>query len=478
MKLQLTTFRARARQRGWALLAVMSLAACGLMVLAGVMNWADQNSERAARNNEYFTTSYAAEAATEKVLSSMCQQYENYGNSLVTANLTAYATNIPSTSDNSYWGSYQFSGGTTANQVIVTNTATGTQIILGAPYNGLSMMANTYEIIANAKNTTSEYGIVSTVGQQIYFGTIPLFQFAIFYQGDMEIAPGAAMTINGPVHGNANIYMDPQAGLTLSGSPTTAVGTNYEHKSPLDPSSRTFSWVDGTFENGVDPLNLPVGTNTASGSNNAQSVYAILQPPTSGETPNSAVGTNLLFNRADVIIIINPNNTISVTSGADINSQATVITNYGSWLSTNGSFYDQRDGLTVNPVVLNVSNLVTWSATNATLSSALSSVRGTGADNVESIYIDDQRSTSNSSISTNYVTGTSYTTNSETTATQPAAGTYVGSITNVLSPETSSTEPTNYSGSITNVYTAAAPFRHLSEQLCYCGHQCGDSLHE
>ncbi len=42
-------------------------------------------------------------------------------------------------------------------------------------------------------------------------------------------------------------------------------------------------------------------------------------------------------------------------------------------------------------------------------------------------------------------------------STAPAVGAYIGSITNILSPETSSTEPTNYSGSITNVYTAAGP---------------------
>jgi hypothetical protein len=449
VKLSIKLFRAHARRRGWALLVVMSLAGCALMVLAGVMNWADQNSARTARNNEYFATSYAAEAATEKALSSLSQNYENYGFSLVSQNLSTYATMIPTSSDNSYWANYQFSGGTTANQIIVTNTAVASQIVMGAPYTGLTMMANTYEIIANAKNTSSEFGIVSTVGQQLYLGTIPLFQFAVFYQGDMEIAPGANMTISGPVHGNANIYMDPQDTLTFSNI-TTAVGTNYQHQSPLDPSSRTFGTVGGTFENGVDPLNLPVGTNTASGSNNSQSVYAILEPPTSGEGPNTAIGTNLLYNRADMIIIISNNNTISVTSGADINSQATVISNYGVFLSTNGSFYDQRDSLTVNPVVINVSNLVTWSQTNTTISAALATARGAANDNVESIYIDDQRSTSNASVTTNYTSVTNYSTNAASSTTYPTN--YVGSVTNVLTGETNSTAPSgNYVGTITNI---------------------------
>jgi len=198
MKLTPTSFRTGNRQRGWALLVVMSVATAGLMVLAGVMNWANENATVTARNNEYFATSYAAEAATEKILASVTQQYRNYGFPLITANMSTYAATLPTASDGAYWSSYQFSGGGIANQVIVTNTATSQTIIMGAPFTGLTLVANTYEIIANAQNTTTQYKLVSTVGQQIYLGTIPLFQFAIFYQNNMEIAPGAPMTITGP----------------------------------------------------------------------------------------------------------------------------------------------------------------------------------------------------------------------------------------------------------------------------------------
>lgn len=459
MKLLIKSTGARARQRGWALLTVMSLATCGLMVLAGVMNWSNENAARTARNNEYFATSYAAEAATEKAYSLLAEQYQNYGFALVSQNMGVYQSTVPTTADGAYWGNYRFSGGATLNQVVVTNTATAQQIVLGGVNAGLTMMANTYEIIANAQNTSSEFSIVSTVGQQFYLGTIPLFQFAIFYQNDMEIAPGAAMTVSGPVHGNGSIYMDPQNGLTFSNT-VTAVGTNYMNQSPLDPSSRTFSWVKfNAYDlNGVSPLNLPVGTNTVSSNNNAgQNVYAILQTPAAGQTPNSATGTNLLYNKADMIIIISNNNNISVTSGAGINNRATTVTNWSLFLSTNGSFYDQRDSLTVNPMVLNVSNLVNWSATNNVLRPVLSSARGSGAADVQSIYIADLRSTSNSSVTTNSITGTNYSTNVATTAGYPANGTYVPPVTSTnTTPTTTSSKPANgtYLGGIsTNTTT-------------------------
>jgi hypothetical protein len=459
MKLTPASYRAGNRQRGWALLAVLSMAAVGLMVLAGVMSWASENATVAARNNEYFATSYAAEAATEKVLSSLSQDYQNYGFPLLSQNMSTYAATLPTASDGAYWTNYQFSGGKTANQIIVTNTATSVSIVMGAPYTGLNLVANTYEIIANAQNTTSEYKIVSTVGQQINLGTIPLFQFAIFYQGDMEIAPGAAMTISGPVHGNANVYLDPQDGLTFSNT-VSAVGSNVLHQSPLDPTTSrptpSAIYFDGSPAslNGVDPLNLPVGTNaTGVGTNDSQNIYAILQPPTNGQGPTSSTGTNLLYNKADMIIIISNNNTISVTSGANVNSQATVISNnqWSGWLSTNGTFYDQRDSLTVDPVVLNVSNLVSWSATNTVLRPVLSSLRGSAAADVESIYVDDQRNTTSNVVTTNTAYGTNYSTNATTTSSYPAANTYSPPVTTNTTLTTNSSKPGSgtYIGSLT-----------------------------
>jgi hypothetical protein len=402
MKLTPASFRAGHRRGGWALLVVMSLATVSLMVLAGVMSWANENATVAARNNEYFATTYAAEAATEKVLSTMSQQYQNFGFPLLVSNMSTYGAILPTASDNAYWSSYQFSGGHTAGQIIVTNTATGQTIVETGTYAGLELMANTYEIIANAQNTTSEFKIVSTVGQQIYFGVIPLFQFAVFYQNDMELCPGPLMTIVGPVHGNGNIYMCPGDGLVFSNTVTCSSNV-FLHQSPADPVGRTFSYVDlygtPTESTGVSPLNVPVGTNTTGTvSNTSQNAYAILALPTAGQTPTSATGTNLLYNQADMIIVISNNNTVTVTSGACINSNATVISNsqWSSWLSTNGTFYDQRDSLTVDPVVINVSNLVAWSANTNTsvnpLRPTLASKRGSGQADVQSIYVADLRS--------------------------------------------------------------------------------------
>lgn len=53
---------------------------------------------------------------------------------------------------------------------------------------------------------------------------VPMFQFAAFYNKDLEILPGQAMTLAGPVHTNGDLYLDTKdtgAGLSMLGQITT-----------------------------------------------------------------------------------------------------------------------------------------------------------------------------------------------------------------------------------------------------------------
>ena len=232
-----TTATSRACAGGWALLIVMGLAAAGLLLMASVLTWANENAAVTMRNSELFTTTYAAEAATEKVLGAIVQDDQNYGAGWVaTKNAsTAYSSLIPTASDSSYWTNYQFSGGANNNSVLVECVCISSTNNAGPPYSGLQYVGASYEIIANARNVTSEYGITATVGQEVILGQIPIFQFAIFYNDTMEIDPGAVMNISGTVHGNTNIYMDPSGTLTFSND-VSATGTLNLTENPLDPS--------------------------------------------------------------------------------------------------------------------------------------------------------------------------------------------------------------------------------------------------
>jgi hypothetical protein len=424
---------------------VMVLAVGSILVAGSVLQWSNVSATVTSHNNEYYATTYAAEGATEKVLSAVVSDYENYGEPIVYSRLSTYSNFIPSLSDNAYWGNYTFSAGAGQSNVTVINRINPTNIIvLGPPYQGLLMLAATYEIISTARNNSSEYHISAAVGQQVNLGTIPIFQFAVFYQNTMEIDPGVNMSINGFAHGNNNIYMDPNSGITLVFSnDVSSAGSIVLGENPLDPSARPATsnpTFDGYHLSGVDPLILPVGTNSSgSATNISQNVNAILQIPPAGVTPTSQTGSNYLYNQADMIVLIS-NNSVTVTSGVNINNQGTVISNaaWSLWLNTNANtqFYDQRQGINIQTADINVGQLTAWSATNTALRAAL------GHRDLDSVYIADERANSNAVVTTNY----NYTTNIVFTNTTS----HPASVTNVIPPITTNTtltQSTNHPGS-------------------------------
>ena len=245
-------------------------------------------------------------------------------------------------------------------------------------------VASTYRIVSNARmlrtlNSTLEAG----VRQDIQLASIPVFQFAIFYNMDLEINPGPDMKVTGRVHGNANINVQPVNTLTFM-SDVTAAGSIIHNKHTNDPTSRTLTnskiLYDGEHDSSADSLTMPIGTN-----NSPDAVHAIIELPPDGEAANSAMGRQRYFNKTDMIIVVS-NNTVIAQSGR-ANGFATPIP-YSEWstfMSTNVTFFNKREGKTVKTTQINVSKFKSWSATNLTLRPVL------GNRDVRSIYVADMR---------------------------------------------------------------------------------------
>jgi len=473
MNLLLPPVQSRRRRGGWALMIVLILAVGALLVAGSVLSWSNITANNTSRNNEYYATTYAAEAATEKVLSSIVSDYENYGAGQVYSKLTTYSNYIPTASDNPYWGNYSFTAGPGQTNLTVINLINPTNIVvLGPPFSGLIMNAATYEIISTAMNTTTDFHIAACVGQQINLGAIPIFQFAVFYQNILEIDPGANMTINGFAHGNNNIYMDPNSGVVLTfANDVSASGSIILGQNPLDPTAGRNPSPSPAFNgydlSGVNPLILPVGTNASgTATNTSQNVNAILQVPPAGTSPTSQTGSNYLYNKADLIILIS-NNSVSVTSGVQLNNQATVISNsaWSLWLNTNAGtqFYDQRQGITIQTADIDVGKLAAWSATNNILRPVIIAAGREG--DLDSVYVADMRANSNAVITTNITfTTNQVATNTSPSTTYPAANTYIPPVQTNTTLMTNSVKPTN--GTYINGYTQSSnPTRYIYQLI-------------
>ncbi len=104
----------------------------------------------------------------------------------------------------------------------------------GELFAGMKMLEYTHRVYATARTqTTGDLGTSERTVLQLDFQTrfVPMFQFAAFYNQDLEITPGPSMNINGRIHTNGNLYLtmnDPNT-LCIAGQ-VSAKGNIYNRR--------------------------------------------------------------------------------------------------------------------------------------------------------------------------------------------------------------------------------------------------------
>jgi len=91
---------------------------------------------------------------------------------------------------------------------------------------GIQTIETGYEIRAEA----TVGGVPSQAFRVINSLSTPLFQFAVFYDGDLEMTPGPSMAISGRVHTNQDMYLGSGATLRLNTNYVHAVGSMFRNR--------------------------------------------------------------------------------------------------------------------------------------------------------------------------------------------------------------------------------------------------------
>ena len=99
----------------------------------------------------------------------------------------------------------------------ITNGSYPRVTIPGGPFNGLSASVAPYVLSSQA---TAADGTQVALTRQMNNYLIPIFQFGIFGNDDIELHPGPAFSFNGRVHANGNIYVN--GNLSFLAKVTTA----------------------------------------------------------------------------------------------------------------------------------------------------------------------------------------------------------------------------------------------------------------
>jgi hypothetical protein len=398
----------RQTQSGFALLIVLTFLLVSLLVFASVMSWVSTNSNITQRNNVFNQSEAAAESATEYVISAMLRDFNN-----LALNSTNYYEAL--TTPTGDWPvTYTFSATDGSGQPVFVSIGPTNWGAVPSQFTGLYGLGQNCIIACTATPQGLPVNVPATVSQTVWFGFIPMCQYAVFYNVTLEINPGAAFTISGRVHCNTNIYCTgSSAGAPLTfQSSVDAAGTITNDPNPCDTQNYGNRTGNVVYNGGkpishYDTLNLPLGN--ASTNYSFAAIESLLQMPpatyalgtsaaytTNGQvyfaneadfviTNDAATGTNitvlyqnqnlaspnyLLTVLPDAIGSIVSNgisyHTNNLTHTRDATNTIWFTNRYFSYV-TNDTFYDYREGAAVKVIQFDVGQFGAWlSNTNST----------------------------------------------------------------------------------------------------------------
>lgn len=270
----LLPFRPRSDSRGSALVTVMFLATMLALLASSILSYT--LSER--RLNERNRLTLRAKNMSESISTYAAEQITTKLYRLRSASPIAFMTGsnqiyMPPTAvlqaaDPTY------TSGTNMEVRAGLTGSTGLQFIDPATYPnnpnaGLQVNTATVPIIAKATSRHGALGTITSYSEQdLAVDFVPLFQFAVFYNMDMEIWPGADMTIAGPVHCNGELSVRSAQGFTATISFLDRVSSS---KGFYADANRQGAWINNsgsatTGAGGDAPVNLKhstSGTTTA-----------------------------------------------------------------------------------------------------------------------------------------------------------------------------------------------------------------------
>ena len=341
--------------RGMATIIALILMIMLTLVGLAALKLADDEISIAGNEMNEMNAFYASEAGLEQASAAMQTQYESTG---------VPPTILPS-------GSMTINNQVVAYQTVDNGAATQDVLTQGT-LAGLHALVKTFTIQSTGSSTIDQGQV--TLIQDWECALVPLFQFAVFYGNDLEIAPGPDMTLIGRVHSNGNLWLQAGSNLYMDSYVTCsgnllhgrkgAGGTSYGNVFIKDP--------DGNYQN----MKNSSGTFLTSASANW---YDSASTRWGGRVQDSAFGQgelNLpLTNVGDPHKIIEraSGNTDSYENLADLRIiDGSCEARIGAaWVNidallpagtiTSNVFYDAREGENVNSTNIDMSLLKTSS---------------------------------------------------------------------------------------------------------------------
>lgn len=381
---------------GFAMITVLLMLAV-LMAMIGAY-FALTRVETSTRQSSAIGTVgfYAAEGGLNLRAETIRSKFIGYsrptGTSPTTGGATPPCQNGNDGTDDFACESYRLGGQTVQTYVVGTGAGQTISIPPGEDrFAGLNAIEYKYSVYSEAYGPN---GKPSAIVQMDFLSRlVPLFQFAAFYQNDLEIEPSPTMTLSGPVHTNGDLYLNPYSTLSITGQ-VTAAGDFRLGQAPRDvgnhqqcPSGGNVRVADkaGDLQSVTTaygcPATVPANTTT----------WGTMIDPNSGKLTIPDVSAlnpkkgNDFWDNADMRVVVNvvgnaptftvedPNGTNDAVATAALASCADGTKIYGHGdtpssqaLSLSRSFYNNREGTWITMIDVDVEKLMTCIHDHAT----------------------------------------------------------------------------------------------------------------
>ncbi len=242
------------------------------------------------------------------------------------------------------------------------------------PWAGLIAFVRPFEIVVRVSGDNDASSRIEAILED---QLIPIFQFGIFYERNMEINPGPNMTFSGTprprIHSNEDIYLRPNNTLSLDAVVTSATDIFRQRLDGTSPGSGTVRIRDG---NG-DWQNMTIDSTDADWAADSQSLWngnvrtsdhgiTPLNLPMPTENPRDVLntGSESMHDKASLKIIDGvatdaSGNVVSLSYPDPFDADVTI-----NPISSH-SFYDQREGRVVQVTEVNMAQLLASPALTA-----------------------------------------------------------------------------------------------------------------
>lgn len=261
---------ARKSERGAAMAtAILMLSLLGAVAMT-VLAVVHTETKVAGSDLERTQAFYAAAAGIEKMTSDFSSLFARTSRPSTTQ-LNQIAASPPDLSSEGFTYPYQNIelDETTMAQMRATQGITNGSFprvtIPTGPFAGLTASVSPYTLVSTAQSSSAQVSLTRTMNNYL----VPIFQFGMFSNEDMEIHPGPAFVFNGRVHANGNLYLN--GNVRFLSKVTTAAevvrdvlrnGGAHDGNVSFDVGSVNVKLTKGSVNNGPNTSNNYPGSPT------------------------------------------------------------------------------------------------------------------------------------------------------------------------------------------------------------------------